>query len=77
MGRASNFRARAEPEPEAWGLNLRLDPPPYRWVEPAKPELEQPFQVSSSSRARAEPQAQPITRIKVWEYWVKKGPFGP
>ena len=26
MGRASNFRARAEPEPEVLGLNLRLDP---------------------------------------------------
>ena len=41
---------------------LSLDPP-YRWVEPAKPELEQLFQVSSSSRARAKPQAQPITKL--------------
>ena len=40
-----------EPSP-----SLRLDPP-YRWVEPAKPELEQSFQVSSLSRAQAEPQA--------------------
>ena len=60
MGRASKVRAWAEPKPEAWSLSLRLDPP-YRWVEPAKPKLEQPFQVSSLSRARADPQAWPIT----------------
>ena len=57
-----SFWAQAEPEPEdwAWGMTPRLDPP-YRWVGPAKLELEKPFQVSSPSRAWAEPQARPIT----------------
>ena len=63
MGRASKVRAWAEPKPEAWSLSLRLDPP-YRWVEPAKPKLEQPFQVSSLSQAQAKPQARPITNLQ-------------
>ena len=41
----------------AWGLIH-----PYRWVEPAKPELEQPFQVSGPSWAKTKPQARLITR---------------
>ena len=45
--------------------SLRLDPP-YSWVKPAKPELEQqPFQVLSSNRAQAEPEARPITNSRV------------
>ena len=42
-----------------WGLRFTH---PYRWVKPAKLELEQPFQVSSPSWAKAEPQARLITR---------------
>ena len=38
LGRASECRARAKPEPETWGLSLRLDPS-YRWVKPPKLEL--------------------------------------
>ena len=58
MGRDSKFWARAEPKPEAWGLSLGLTHP-YRWVEPAKTVLKLPIQVSSPSRAWAEPQASP------------------
>ena len=48
MGQASKFQAWAKQSgAQAWGLT-----PSYRWVEPAKPELEQPFQVLSPSQAR-------------------------
>ena len=67
MGRASKFWARA------WGLTH-----PYRWVEPAKPKLEPPFQVSSLSRARAEPHARSITMYYLdsvgWSQWTKNPP---
>ena len=53
----SSLQILSSSQARAWGLIH-----PYRWVEPAKPELKPPFLVSSPSRALAEPQARPNTR---------------